>query len=289
VMDTMRNHTDYDGVCSKSDRIAPDGIDAAKEGQSRTCEISGVPAFFSYRRDVFDASVQNDNDVITYLSVKTYPDQRPVSRSTVMGNFVWKPPEYNDDGTEKPNTVEATLESAESFTLVIILPDNDVAEVWDSKMKDVVLDFKRQWQAEGSELVVEVTTENSFSEEFKRTIIADLPLIPTVFFVMSAFTALVFSKRHKVESRSILGFAAVITVGFSVMTGFGMMFIAAVPFTSMTQLLPFLIFGTCHAMVIARPSSLIGLNHSNLFIVLVLRNWSRRRVYYHGSLYPDRS
>jgi len=235
VMDTMRNHSDYETVCAESDRIAPDGIYPAEEGQNRTCEISGIPAFFSYQRSIFDRQVQNDQDVITYLSLKTYPDFRPVSRSAVMGKVVWAKDEFG-------NRTEL-LESAESFTLAFLLPDTDEAEKWDLDMLNVVWDFGGQWAKEGSDFVVEAVTENSFGLEFTRTITTDLPLIPLVFIVMSSFTALVFAKRHKVESRSVLGFAAVFCVLLSVVSGYGLVFMFGVPFTSMTQLLPFLIFG----------------------------------------------
>ena len=60
---------------------------------------------------------------------------------------------------------------------------------------------------------------------------------------MSIFTALVFWKRDKVRSQSLLGFSAVISVLLSLFSGFGLLFIIGVSFTSMTQILPFVIFG----------------------------------------------
>lgn len=235
VMDTLRNHTDYDAVCAESDRIAPDGIYEARPGQNRTCEISGIPAFWRYERSVFDEQVANDDDVVTYLSLETYPDGRPVSRGSVMGLA-----EFDDE--------TGRITGAQSYTLAFLLPNTDEAKEWDVEMLDVVRGFKEQWIAEGSNLRVEVASQSSFSMEFTRTILNDIPLVPVVFFVMSAFTAIVFSKRHKVESRSVLGVAAVVSVLLSVMSGYGLMFIVGVPFTSMTQLLPFLIFGTYCSM-----------------------------------------
>jgi hypothetical protein len=64
-----------------------------------------------------------------------------------------------------------------------------------------------------------------------------------VFIIMSIFTCLVFMKQHKVYSRSLLGLAAVFSVLLSLMSGYGSMFICGVPLTSMTQILPFVIFG----------------------------------------------
>lgn len=78
---------------------------------------------------------------------------------------------------------------------------------------------------------------------FTRAIVKDIPLVPIVFIIMSIFTCAIFFKRDKVRSRSLLGFAAVLSVLLSILTGYGMVFIIGIPFTSMTQLLPFVIFG----------------------------------------------
>ena len=78
---------------------------------------------------------------------------------------------------------------------------------------------------------------------FERAILEDIPLIPIVFLIMSVFTAIVFFKRDPIQSRSLLGFGAVVAVLLSLLSGFGLLFTIGTPFTSMTQLLPFVIFG----------------------------------------------
>jgi predicted RND superfamily exporter protein len=60
---------------------------------------------------------------------------------------------------------------------------------------------------------------------------------------MSMFTCLVFCKWHKVYSRTLLGLSAVVAVFLSIAASYGLMFIFGIPFTSITQLLPFIIFG----------------------------------------------
>ena len=60
---------------------------------------------------------------------------------------------------------------------------------------------------------------------------------------MSIFCCIVFFKRDKIRSRTLLGFSAVVAVLLSMISGFGLLFMCGVPFTSMTQLLPFVIFG----------------------------------------------
>lgn len=73
--------------------------------------------------------------------------------------------------------------------------------------------------------------------------LADLPLVPLVFVLMSLLCIILFAKRDKVLSRSWLGFGAVVTVLLAIIASFGLLFLIGVPFTSLTPLLPFILFG----------------------------------------------
>ena len=60
---------------------------------------------------------------------------------------------------------------------------------------------------------------------------------------MSVLCIILFARRDKVLSRSWLGFGAVVTVLLAIVASFGFLFICGVPFTSLTPLLPFILFG----------------------------------------------
>jgi uncharacterized BrkB/YihY/UPF0761 family membrane protein len=62
-------------------------------------------------------------------------------------------------------------------------------------------------------------------DRFTRAIVADIPLVPIVFVIMGIFTSLVFWKNDKVQSRSLLGFGAVVTVLLSIISGYGLQFV----------------------------------------------------------------
>jgi uncharacterized BrkB/YihY/UPF0761 family membrane protein len=62
-------------------------------------------------------------------------------------------------------------------------------------------------------------------DRFTRAIVDDIPLVFIVFVVMGIFTSLVFWKKDKVQSRSLLGFGAVVTVLLSIMSGYGLQFV----------------------------------------------------------------
>jgi Niemann-Pick C1 protein len=222
ALDTVRNLPGYRALCAQSSYVDP------RTGQ-RTCEISGATAFWNDTAALFESQVDNDNDAIQQLSAPVYPDGTPVSDNDIFG---------------KPlrNEVSRTLESAQAYVLVIGLPDTEETEDFELEALDAILDLRNNiWN--GNEFNVEVTTQRSFSDEFTRGIVRDIPLVPTVFIIMSIFTCIVFAKRDKVRSRSLLGLSATICVLLSIMSGYGLLFIAGVPFTSMTQILPFIIFG----------------------------------------------
>jgi predicted RND superfamily exporter protein len=60
---------------------------------------------------------------------------------------------------------------------------------------------------------------------------------------MVAFTSIVFFQNNRVLSRTLLGFNAVLSILLSILTGFGILFICHVPMTSLTSILPFIMFG----------------------------------------------
>jgi hypothetical protein len=60
---------------------------------------------------------------------------------------------------------------------------------------------------------------------FGRAIVKDIPLVAVVFVVMSIFTSAIFWKRDKVRSRSLMGFGAVLAVLFSILSGYGLLFL----------------------------------------------------------------
>jgi predicted RND superfamily exporter protein len=208
------------------------GYDAATDTTTPSA-IHGIVDFWNETAAIFDSQVPSSADnkaVAILLSASTFPDGTPVSRNDLFGNAILGP--------------DGVLESAQSYTVIIDFPDTDAAEDFEEYALDAILALNEEWKKDATTaLRVEVFADRSFSDEFTRAIVNDIPLVPIVFVVMSIFTCLVFAKRHKVHSRSLLGFGAVMSVLLSLMSGFGLMFVCGVPFTSITQLLPFIIFG----------------------------------------------
>lgn len=219
ALDLVRDLPGYDTMCAQSVH------------GSGTCPIHGVVDFFNESAALFQQQVQSDEEAISALSAMSYPDGRPVDPNEVLGNYV-RDPETN------------RLVSAESLSVSIEFPDISMAEDLESAALDRILSLDEQWMSDPSiEFRVEVQAESSFGEEFARAIVNDIPLVPLVFVIMSLFNCIAFAKCDKLQSRSLLGLGAVVSVLLSLISGYGFMFLCGVPFTSMTQILPFIIFG----------------------------------------------
>lgn len=217
ALDAVRSLPKYAEVCA-------DTIDTKK------CEVHGIVDFFGESTSVFQEQVSSDADAVAALSSSVYSDGRPVSANDIMGK-----PIRDSSGQ---------LVSAESFTIQIDLPDTSKAEDFEEEALDAIFELRDEWAGDPSTtLRLEVQAQRSFDDEFGRAIVADIPLVPAIFVVMSIFCCLVFAKRHSVYSQSLVGFGAVVSVLLSLLGGFGFMFVCGVPFTSMTQILPFVIFG----------------------------------------------
>jgi Niemann-Pick C1 protein len=196
ALDAVRELPGYDRVCATSSG----------------CAVHGVVAFWNESLAIFEDQVLSDADAVTAMSAEYYPGGTPVAESSILGKSV------RDDSN--------LLVSAESITVRIDLPDTDDAEDFETDTLEVIFDLGDLWKADATtSLRVEVLAERSFSDEFTRAIVKDIPLVPFVFIIMSIFTCVIFMKRHKVYSRSLLGFGAVVSVLFSIMSGYGLMFV----------------------------------------------------------------
>ena len=213
ALDSVRNLADYDTVCDPP------------------CDISGVTKFWNSSASIFEEQATSDEAVIQQLSSTTYPDTgSPVSDNDIFGNA-----KRNEDTND--------VEYAQSYILVIEFPGEkeveEETEDFEKKALDVILDLDEKWTAT-SDYRIEVFADRSFPDEFERastsliclllstdhfffflpTVVNDIPLVPIVFVLMGVFTSLIFLKRDRVQSRSLLGLMAVVSVLLSILAGY---------------------------------------------------------------------
>ncbi|CAB9519465.1 Pick C1-like protein 1 [Seminavis robusta] len=204
---------------------------------TNTCRIISVVRFWNYSRAIFEATVTTDEQLNAIVQQENYPDGTPVDIETILGNHKII---VNPDGTK-------TM-TAQSLVSAFLLPNTELEEV--RAFETVALEALFPVQDEINDnpekynkYSLEVQSERSYPDEFLRAIVKDFPLLPFLYIIMVSFTMGIYFRRHPVQSRALLGVAAAVTVCCSIMSGFGLMFIFGVPFTNLTMLVPFVIFG----------------------------------------------
>lgn len=256
TIDAVREIDNYDSLCQLSDHVDFNG--------DETCPLYAVTNFWNDTESFFNDAIITDEEAIRAISAQFYPNGAPVDIEQILGN-----PVRGEDGI---------LISAESLVFVILLPDTEDAEDLETKALDNIFNLQDAWSADdNTDFVLQVFADRSFSDEFTRAIVSDIPLVPVVFVIMSIFTCVVFWRKDWVYSRTLLGLGAVVTVFLAIMSGYGILFIIGVPFTSMTQILPFIMFGESRHEAMCTNNVNRLFSNVELFANVVLfchRNWS---------------
>jgi Patched family len=221
IIETMQSLPGYTEMCTqkKVKYVSP------LTGQ-QDCEIYAVTRHWNHNITAFRQT--ESVNVTALISKNFFADGQPASKPYLYGRY------QEDNATKVMTHLEMT-------NVIFFLPAGGVARSWEIQALEAILELREQWQ--NDEIVFEVSAESSLTKEFERTITDDLPLVAVIFVVMSVFTALALSRwGDPVHSRALLGVGAVITVLLSLCAGFGIMFLTRVPFSNLTQILPFIIF-----------------------------------------------
>lgn len=229
-LDHFRNTPRFDELCALSDYVHP----ATNE---TTCQVVSATQFWNDSVAILETETTSNEEALIAMSEDHYPFGGVVDHDQIIGYNKFEANVLNDGLTY--------------VTIVFLPPDKEDVEGSDSFSKDFekdavdrMLDLQDEWAAqEGNDFKIEIIVDRSFEDEFGRSLTKDLPLVPSVFLLMSVLCIILFSKKDKVLSRSWMGFGAVVTVLLAIIASFGLLFTIGVPFTSLTPLLPFILFG----------------------------------------------
>ena len=203
TLDTVTATYGYDEVCSNTSFLDMNGED--------TCEVFGVTRFWNGDFESYENEIHSDGGVVEALSASTYPDATTVDLPQILGRY---------------QQVNGSVTFAESYTITIPLPATSDAIKLEARLIDSLLQIQEEWDREfNNPFRLEIQAQRSLSDESRRSIISDMPLIPLAFIVMSSFICVVFWRWHKVKSRSLVGFGAVVSVLLAVMSGYGLLFL----------------------------------------------------------------
>jgi len=277
ALDTLRSSPGYKTICLEKSRYT----NFQGEPTCRINSVTGfwdhnVTLFEESMTELqrLHPSIHEDDLLRHILSQSTFPNGVPVTRNFIFGTIetesLSSSPSllqlhksitssntttttttttttantlnFNADETETATTL---LTLSKSFTTQIGLPfvegDTDAIEEYSAlRLTELQNEIR---QNNNIQYALEFYSFSGYSMEYQRAILKDIPLVGLVFVVMSIFTCVVFHRNDKVESRSMVGFFSICTIGMSIMTGHGIMFILGVPYTSLAQLLCFIVFG----------------------------------------------
>eukprot|EP00978_Attheya_sp_CCMP212_P012122 scaffold30130_cov58-Attheya_sp.AAC.4 len=248
ALQTVQSTVGYDDLCALTELAQQK--EQTENQAPRTCKVSSVSQFWGDDLSLFNSTIFTDQDAISTLSSLFFSDGRPVDRKRVFGLAQPQLPIFEnaiEEGGDSFSEEEVRLTSAVSYPCVIKIPRTTSmkAEDFEEIAIDKMLKMRDTWESEeGNIFRLELFADRSFEDEFGRSIIKDIPLLPLVFTIMTIFCCFVFANfKNPVLSQALLGFGAVVTVLLSILTGYGLMFIIGVPFTSLTQIFPFIMFG----------------------------------------------
>jgi Patched family len=231
VLDKVRGTPGYDEICQSSSYMNPDG--------KPDCKIFGATRFWDHSAEKFRQEIHTDEEAIRAMSAATYPGGTPVYSEYMLGY-----PERQGGVDTGGNHNGTLLVSAKSYFLRINFPSIEGLPEFEIEVLDRLMALREEWESNlDGKLQLTYFTLLAYDLEFERAIQQDMMLVPCVFIIMSAFTCLVFYKSDRVQSRMLLGLCSVAAVALSLMSGYGLMFLIGVPFTSMSQMLPFIVFG----------------------------------------------
>ena len=207
ALDVVRATPGYDEICDG-------GAYYDTQTDTRTCRIVGATRYWYHDTNKFFAETSTDEDVQLMLSETEYPGGTPVDHDFVLGQY-----EKTDVG--------GIVTYVPAYFMYVLLTDKDDGSTKD--FEKIIIrrleELQEAWDNDPSQFYqLEFFAERSFSDEFKRAIENDMPLVPVIFFMMSGFTCLVFFSKDRVQSRCLLGVGSVTTIGMSLMTGYGLMF-----------------------------------------------------------------
>jgi len=229
AIDTIRGTAGYEETCLQSWGVSE-------------CPIVAASKLFHHNRTELTSQVESDEDVQRVMSSLVYPDDERVVRSYIFG---YPQPELARDPSGLSDEEDLLLQSALSYLGTVLLdPEAEISEDLEKAATDALYDLNERWANDHVQCVVEVNSARSFDDELIRGIFEDSPYMAVAFLLMGAFCAAYLSKRKScVMSQSVVGLGAVFTVGVSIMTGYGLLFCFGVPFSSVTQIFPYIMVG----------------------------------------------
>jgi len=197
-------------------------------GYGSECHIRGITMLWNNSQSLMKNKTQSDKDILKAVASAHFPDGSDVDTREIMGRVT------RHNGHKK-----AAIESAESILMEFMIPaTHEKASVLEGIVLDRLLELRKQWTTEtltdenDDKFALEVFIVSYLEKETTRAVMKDLPLTAIVFVIMAVFTCVVFSSNGSAKnsqtassSHYLLGVGAVLCVGLSLATSYGLGYI----------------------------------------------------------------
>ncbi|CAM9359742.1 unnamed protein product, partial [Ectocarpus fasciculatus] len=208
-----------------------------KELDGVTCEppFRGITRFWGDFA-TYEASVSSDADVLAAVNVTTFPDGSAVNQQALFGNGIT----YDDDGN---------ISGARAIIQAYALgsdPDED------ADINEDVFDWNEAFQEAMGEVSgdfdvfgVFYLTSRSTDDALIESVTGEMFLFITTYVLMIAFVSVALGRccTGPVKQRSWLAVGGVMFVVAAGLAGYGLNSGFGIPFTSLSQILPFILLG----------------------------------------------
>jgi hypothetical protein len=231
VVDTIRNINGYHKTCYESWGT-----------EDQECPIQAASALFNHNRSEFYSNLARfdltDELVQKAMSRLKYPkNDEPVVRDVIFG---YPEPTLQSNITSDDISL---LTSAQSY--LGFIPKSESDEYYFEYDAVVALyQLQDTWDQQGIQCHVEANSFRALDDENTRGVEKDVPMMATAFLLMGIVCAVHLSNiQNLVQSRTILGLGAVVTIALSIMTSYGLLFVIGVPFTAVAQVFLYVMVG----------------------------------------------
>lgn len=199
-----------------------------------SCYADGLIRFWGASSAAFNDAVPADDEagdaaVRAAVSVEAFPDGGTVIRSTLFGLTLIE----DADGS--------VLSSEGAYVMYMLRGEFEGGTEELLEFEELLIDTIARREMDG--VATYLQSFRSFDDELARTVGSDVPLFASTFAVMIAFCCLALGQRSWVKGRTGLAMAGTGLVFLSIAAAYGLCSLAGVPFTTLTQILPFLLLG----------------------------------------------
>jgi len=196
------------------------------------CSVSGPFEFWSDNYTYWNETATSDDAVKLILGQELYPNGQPADRALSMANFTLD---------------NSSRASAIGIAFNFLLEENDTDAGTKNIREFLSLVEGQIWGQNNPAwpgLSVQYFYDQAVDDALTELVSKDISLFIIAFVVMIAFTQFFLGRPFaQLESRALLALQAVLVVILSMAGGYGLCMACEVPFTTLGQVLPFLLLG----------------------------------------------